>query len=65
LAFFVTGMAVWLEASRPPTRPAARVLPFLAAFGLMRGACEWVEMSHLISADPLTTLLGHLLLVAV
>ena len=52
LAFFVTGLVVWLEASRSPTLPLARVLPFLAAFGLIHGGHVWVEMFQLMAPDP-------------
>ena len=56
LAFFITGVVVWLEASRSPTLPLARVLPFLAAFGLIHGGHEWVEMFQLMAPDPPTPL---------
>ena len=56
LAFFVTGLVVWLEASRAPALPQARVLPFLASFGLIHGSHEWVEMFQLMAPDPPTLL---------
>lgn len=56
LAFFVTGLVVWLEASRSSALPLARVLPFLAAFGLVHGSHEWIEMFQMMSPDPPTIL---------
>ncbi len=49
LGFFVTGLAVWLEASRRPALPLAQELTLLAAFGIIHGAHEWVEMFQLIA----------------
>lgn len=53
LAFFVTGVVVWLEASRSPTLPLARILPFLAAFGIIHGIHEWLEMFGRIEPEPM------------
>jgi len=53
LAFFVMGVAVWLEASRPSSLPVARTLPFLATFGVLHGAHEWVEMFYLMTPDSI------------
>ena len=44
LAFFSMGLAVWLEAGRSPEFRSARALLFLAAFGLLHGFHEWLEM---------------------
>jgi signal transduction histidine kinase len=44
LAFFTTGLVVWLEASRSSTVLTARVLPLLAGFGIVHGSHEWLEM---------------------
>jgi signal transduction histidine kinase len=52
LAFFVMGIAVWLEASRSDAFPPVRALSFLAAFGLIHGSHEWVEMFQLMAPDP-------------
>ncbi len=57
LAFFVTGLAVWLETSRSSALPLSRALPFLAAFGLSHGGHEWWEMFGLIASRPPTLLL--------
>ena len=52
LAFFLLGVVVWLEASRSSALPSARPLPFLAAFGLIHGSHEWIEMLRLRSSSP-------------
>ncbi len=52
LAFFILGVAVWLESSRSSAMPPARTLPFLAAFGTIHGGHEWVEMFQLMKTDP-------------
>jgi len=49
LGFFVTGVAVWIEASRQSTLPVAKGLPLLAAFGFIHGSHEWIEMFQLIA----------------
>ncbi len=56
LAFFILGVAVWLESSRSSAMPPARTLPFLAAFGTIHGGHEWVEMFQLMNPDPPTLL---------
>lgn len=53
LAFFVTGVVVWLEASRSSELSLARSMPFLAAFGIVHGAHEWVEMLYLMANGSL------------
>jgi len=57
LAFFVTGVVVWLEANRSSALPQARALLFLAAFGLIHGSHEWIEMFQMMSSNPPTMLL--------
>ena len=52
LAFFVTGIVVWLEASRHSSLKLAQALPSLAAFGLLHGAHEWLEMFESIRPEP-------------
>ncbi|MCP4544316.1 MAG: sensor histidine kinase [Chloroflexi bacterium] len=59
LAFFVMGIAVWLEASRSPTFPPVRALAFLATFGVIHGGHEWVEMFQLMTTNP-PTLFSHI-----
>jgi signal transduction histidine kinase len=49
LGFFVTGVAVWLEASRRSELPMAQGLSLLAAFGIIHGCHEWIEMFQLIA----------------
>jgi len=49
LGFFVTGVAVWLEASRRSALPLARGLHLLAAFGFIHGSHEWIEMFQLMA----------------
>ncbi|MBU0703430.1 MAG: sensor histidine kinase [Chloroflexi bacterium] len=51
LGFFITGVAVWLEASRRSVLPLAQALPLLAAFGFVHGGHEWVEMFQLVGYD--------------
>lgn len=51
LAFFVTGVVVWLEASRSSDLPLTRALSFLAAFGVIHGAHEWIEMFRLMAPE--------------
>jgi signal transduction histidine kinase len=64
LAFFSMGLAVWLEAGRSPEFRSARALLFLAAFGLLHGFHEWLEVFTILlwaeSADS-----GGLLLLEV
>lgn len=40
LAFFVTGLVVWLEATRHGDLKLADTLPFLAVFGPLSGTHE-------------------------
>ena len=49
LGFFITGTAVLLEASRRSELPMAQGLPLLAAFGIIHGCHEWIEMFQLIA----------------
>jgi signal transduction histidine kinase len=44
LAFFSMGLLVWLEGDRAADQRLRRALRPLAAFGLIHGAHEWVEM---------------------
>jgi signal transduction histidine kinase len=56
LAFFVTGIAVALESGRASKLVLPRTLPFLAAFGLMHGVHEWIDMYGLMQpATPPST----------
>ena len=57
LAFFVTGVVVALESGRNSQLALTRALPFLAAFGLMHGIHEWIEMFLLMSGDSSSSLL--------
>jgi signal transduction histidine kinase len=52
LAFFTTGIVVGLEASRHSGLSLADALPFLAAFGLIHGTHEWLEMFEKMSPGP-------------
>ncbi len=49
LGFFITGVAVWLEASRRSALPLAQDLSLLAAFGFIHGSHEWIEMFQRMS----------------
>jgi len=51
LGFFVTGLVVLLETSRRSELPVARGLFLLAAFGVIHGCHEWIEMFQLITKD--------------
>ena len=44
LAFFSMGLAVWLESRRNSEFRIARAMGFLAAFGLIHGIHEWMDM---------------------
>jgi signal transduction histidine kinase len=50
LAFFSMGLAVWLEMGRSSEFHRTRALLFLAAFGLLHGLHEWVEVYGQIKA---------------
>lgn len=56
LAFFVTGVVVALESGRNSQLALTRALPFLAAFGLVHGVHEWIEMFLLMSSETSATL---------
>lgn len=55
LAFFVTGVIVALESGRNSQLALNRALPFLAAFGLIHGIHEWIEMFLLMTPDTSTS----------
>ena len=44
LSFFTLGLAVFLELSRIPMLAEARILRPLAAFGILHGLHEWIEL---------------------
>ncbi len=44
LAFFAMGLAIALEARRTTELRFAKSLKYLAAFGLLHGAVEWIDM---------------------
>jgi len=44
LAFFAMGLAISLEARRTTDLRLAAALKYLAAFGLLHGAVEWIDM---------------------
>src|SRR5512136_2579793 len=52
LAFFVMGLAVLLELGRTSELRLARSMPWLAAFGLIHGSHEWLEMFELMGHLP-------------
>lgn len=56
LVFFVTGVVVALESGRNSQLALTRALPFLAAFGVVHGIHEWIEMFLLMSSETNTTL---------
>jgi signal transduction histidine kinase len=54
LAFFVTGIVVFIGAGCARYLPMAHSLPYLTAFGLLHGSHEWIEMAQRINASPPT-----------
>ena len=54
LAFFAMGLAVLLEMERTSQLRFARSMPWLAAFGLIHGGHEWLEMFELRGHLPPT-----------
>ncbi|MBI4771440.1 MAG: hypothetical protein HY784_13785 [Chloroflexi bacterium] len=52
LAFFSMGLVVGLEARRAIDSRFARALRPLAAFGILHGTHEWLEMFSIIAARP-------------
>ena len=53
LAFFSMGLAILLEIGHGSDRRLAYALRYLAAFGLIHGLHEWVEMFDLLGMLPL------------
>lgn len=47
------GLAIALETRKHPRTPLAASLPYLAAFGFLHGAVEWLDMLFLIPPDVL------------
>ncbi|HFQ93029.1 MAG TPA: hypothetical protein ENK32_03395, partial [Anaerolineae bacterium] len=63
LGFFSMGLAVWLELGRSSEFRRTRALLFLAGFGLLHGAHEWIEVyTHLPGVNVTANPVGHLLL---
>jgi signal transduction histidine kinase len=56
LAFFVTGVVVFVGAGCAHYLPMAPALPLLTAFGLIHGSHEWIEMFQLMNPDQPTFL---------
>ncbi|TAK33697.1 MAG: sensor histidine kinase [Chloroflexota bacterium] len=54
LAFFVMGLAIALESRRASALTLRSSLPFLALFGLLHSAVEWMDMFSLIMAQDQT-----------
>jgi len=52
LAFFSMGLAILLEVGRASDIRLRHALPFLAAFGLLHGVHEWVEMIEKLGGLP-------------
>jgi signal transduction histidine kinase len=52
LAFFITGIVVFVGAGCARYLPMAHALPYLTAFGLLHGSHEWIEMAQLASPSP-------------
>ncbi|MCP4357286.1 MAG: GAF domain-containing sensor histidine kinase [Chloroflexi bacterium] len=61
LGFFSMGLAVWLELGRSSEFRRTQALLFLAGFGLLHGAHEWVEVYiHLPGTNIMANPVGHL-----
>jgi signal transduction histidine kinase len=60
LAFFAMGLAFALESRRTTELHLARALKYLAAFGLLHAAVEWIDM-WLLSPWPLAAATGSAL----
>lgn len=56
LAFFCMGLAILLEIGHISDRRLQYALRFLAAFGLVHGTHEWMEMFQLTGISPLQAL---------
>ena len=54
LAFFITGVVVFVGAGCARYLPMAHALPYLIVFGLLHGAHEWIEMTQLTNTSPPT-----------
>jgi signal transduction histidine kinase len=63
LAFFAMGLAVLLELGRTSELRFAHSMPWLAAFGLIHGSHEWVEMFELMGHLPQTLPMDQIRLV--
>src|SRR5512136_228154 len=63
LAFFAMGLAVLLEMWRTSQLRFARSMPWLAAFGLIHGSHEWLEMFELRGHLPPTLPMDQIRLV--
>lgn len=52
LAFFSMGLLVFAETRRASNLPISRELPWLAAFGLLHGIVEWLDMFIMSGSLP-------------
>ncbi len=52
LAFFAMGLAIALESRRPSALLLSRPLRYLAAFGLLHGFVEWIDMWLVLPSIP-------------
>lgn len=52
LAFFAMGLAIALESRRPSALLLSRPLRYLAAFGLLHGLVEWIDMWLILPGTP-------------
>ncbi len=52
LAFFAMGLAIALESRRPSELLLSRPLRYLAAFGLLHGLVEWIDMWLILPGAP-------------
>lgn len=64
LAFFITGIVVYPQATRHSQLRLAQALPFLAAFGLLHGTHEWLAMFEIFASGPIP-LVARLLRLAI
>ena len=66
LAFFTMGIVLLLESSRSPILAATRALLLLAAFGILHGSHEWLELMLVYSgwfAAPLPIWMSWMIII--
>jgi len=62
LAFFIMGMAIWMESNRTSEYRIARAFWLLAGFGIVHGVHEWFEMFQKLAESGAANIPDALLL---